>query len=98
MISFGNASGPVPPFSPLVLSSKCLKVCRPVSGVYIQTREEFDYYATELMRLLSNGELKITISKIYDLEDVGKAHTDLEVPSFLDKLIFRGGRLLENCS
>jgi hypothetical protein len=52
-------------------------------GVYIQTKEEFDYYATELMRLLSNGELKITISNIYDLKDVGKAHTDLEViPSF----------------
>ena len=48
-------------------------------GVYIQTREEFDYYATQLMKLLSNEQLKITISKIYDLKDVGKAHTDLEV-------------------
>lgn len=79
MITFGNASGAVPPFAPLVLSSKSLKVCRPNSGVYIQTKEEFDMYATELMELLSSGKLKITISQIYDLKDAAKAHTDLEV-------------------
>ena len=79
MISFGNASGAVPPFSPLVLSPKCLKVCRPNSGVYIQTKEEFDHYAGRLMRMLSSGELKITISETYDLKDAGKAHTALEV-------------------
>jgi NADPH2:quinone reductase len=79
MITFGNASGAVPPFAPLVLSSKSLKVCRPNSGVYIQTKEEFDKYATELMDLLSSGKLKITISKIYDMKDVAKAHNDLEV-------------------
>lgn len=79
MVSFGNASGAVPPFSPLVLSPKCLKVCRPTTGVYIQTKEEFDYYAGELMKLLSTGELKITISQVYGLKDAAEAHTDLEV-------------------
>jgi NADPH2:quinone reductase len=82
MITFGNASGAVPPFSPLVLSSKSLKVCRPNSGVYIQTKEEFDQYATELMDLLSSRKLKITISQIYDLKDAAKAQTDLEVYDF----------------
>jgi len=48
-------------------------------GVYIQTKEEFGYYAGELMRILSTGELKITISEIYDLKDAGKAQTALEV-------------------
>jgi NADPH:quinone reductase len=81
MISFGNASGAVPPFSPLSLSSKCIKVCRPSANVYIQTKEEFDHYATELMGLLSNGHLKVSISGVYDLKDAGKAHTDLEVRS-----------------
>lgn len=81
MISFGNASGPVPPFSPLILSSKCLKVCRPVAGVYVQKKEEFEYYAGELMKLLSSGQLKITISKIYELKDAAQAHSDLEVTS-----------------
>jgi NADPH:quinone reductase len=79
MITFGNASGPVPPFAPLILSPKSLKVCRPNMGVYIKTKEEFDFYAGEVMKLLSNGHLKITISKVYDLKDAGKAQSDLEV-------------------
>jgi NADPH2:quinone reductase len=98
MISFGNASGPVPPIDPLSLSSKCLKVCRPTSGGYIQTKEEFDYYAGELMKLLSKGELKITISKIYDLKDAGQAHSDLEVLDLTTLTDFQGrkttGKLL----
>ena len=84
MITFGNASGAVPPFAPLVLSAKCLKVCRPNSGVYVQEKEEFEFYANELMELLSNGHLKITISKVYDLKDAAIAHTDLEVTVALD--------------
>jgi NADPH:quinone reductase len=79
MVSFGNASGAVPPFAPLVLSPKCLKVCRPIIGVYIQTKEEFSYYADELMKLLSNGDLKITISQVYELKDAAQAHANLEV-------------------
>lgn len=79
MITFGNASGPVPPFAPLILSPKALKVCRANMNVYIKTNEEFDFYAGELMRLLENGHLKITISGVYDLKDAGKAQTDLEV-------------------
>jgi len=79
MVTFGNASGPVPPFAPLILSPKCLKVCRPNSSVYVQEKEDFEYYANELMHLLSNGHLKITISQVYDLKDAAKAQTDLEV-------------------
>ena len=81
MISFGNASGPVPPFSLSALSSKCLKVCRPVAGVYVQKKEEFEFYARELMQLLTKGKLKITISRIYELKDAAQAHSDLEVSS-----------------
>lgn len=98
MISFGNASGAVPPFAPLVLSSKSLKVCRPNSGVYIQTKEEFELYATELMDLLASGKLKITISQIYDLKDAAKAHIDLEVYDIKASLIFREGKRRQNCS
>jgi NADPH:quinone reductase len=79
MITFGNASGPVPPFSPLILSPKSLKVCRPNSVVYLQTKEEFDHYATRLMKMLSNNELKISVSQIYDLKDAAKAQDDLQV-------------------
>jgi len=78
MISFGNSSGAVAPFAPLILSLKCVTVCRPKFTVYVETKEEFDSYATELMSMLTNGHLKISISGIYELENVGKAHSDLE--------------------
>jgi NADPH:quinone reductase len=80
MITFGSASGPVPPFAPLVLFSKVLKVCKANMTVYVKTKEEFDfYYAGDVMRLLEDGHLKITISAVYDLKDAGKAQTGLEV-------------------
>jgi NADPH:quinone reductase len=80
MVTFGNASGPVPPFAPLELSSKCLTVTRPNARVYVQTKEEFAFYAGETMKLLSSGGLKVDVSKVYDLKDAAKAHLDLEVP------------------
>jgi NADPH:quinone reductase len=102
MVTFGNASGPVPPFAPLVLSSKCLKVCRPNAGVYVAEKEYFELYATELMHLLSNGHLKITISRVYDLKDAAQAHTDLEVLFHQLCLTVQGrkttGKLLLKCN
>jgi len=80
MVTFGNASGPVPPFSPLELASKCLSVIRPMARVYVETKEEFAYYAGGVMKLVSNGGLKIDVSKVYDLKDAGQAHEDLQVP------------------
>ena len=79
-MTFGNASGPVPPFSPLELASKCVSVIRPMTRVYVQTKEEFAHYAGEVMKLLSNGGLKIDVSKVYDLTEAGHAHEDLQVP------------------
>jgi NADPH2:quinone reductase len=79
MVTFGNASGPVPPFSPLELSAKSLTVTRPKAGVYVETKEEFAFYAGETMEMLSNGSLKIDVSKVYDLKDVGQAHEDIQV-------------------
>ena len=48
--------------------------------MYVQTKEEFEHYAGEAMQLLSNGGLKIDVSKVYDLKDAGQAHEDLQVP------------------
>lgn len=89
MISFGNASGPVPPFAPLVLSSKALSVCRANMNVYVKTSKEFDYYAGWVMDWLSKGLLKITISGVYDLKDAGQAHTALEGRKTTGKLVLK---------
>jgi NADPH:quinone reductase len=94
MVTFGNASGPVAPFSPFILAAKNLTVSRPNSANYVQTKEEFQPVAQELMRLLATGELKISISKMYELKDAGKAHLDLEVCMKGDRTDCRGGGLL----
>jgi NADPH2:quinone reductase len=65
-------------------------------NAYVQTKEEFDSYAGEVMHLLSTGALKITISGVYDLKDAGKAHTDLEVYQVSNYSNLRGGKLLES--
>lgn len=47
--------------------------------MYVETKEEFAFYAGETMEMLSNGSLKIDVSKVYDLKDVGQAHEDIQV-------------------
>lgn len=54
--------------------AKNVKIARPQLFGYIQTREEFEFYTTELFRLLKSGELKTKVYKTYPLEDVAKAH------------------------
>jgi hypothetical protein len=57
------------------LSPKCVKIARPVLFGYIETREEFEFYTNELFSLLSSGQLKTKIHKIYPLEDIAQVHT-----------------------
>ncbi|KAJ5593365.1 hypothetical protein N7537_010269 [Penicillium hordei] len=70
VVWFGYASGPVPPFSIQRLAEKDVKIARAQLFGYIVTREEFDYYTSEISRLLKTGQLKTKIHKTYALEDV----------------------------
>jgi len=56
------------------LSPKCVKIARPTLFGYIETREEFEFYTNELFNLLSSGQLKTKIHKIYPLEDIAQVH------------------------
>jgi NADPH2:quinone reductase len=89
LVWFGNASGPIPPFSILRLGSKCNKIVRPTLFGYIETREEFQFYVNELFNLLQSGHLKPRIHKIYDLKDAAQAQTDLEGRKTTGKLILK---------
>ncbi|CAG8909272.1 unnamed protein product [Penicillium egyptiacum] len=89
IVSFGNASGPVPPFPLAKLTPKCVKVARPSLFGYIQTREEFEYYTNELFNLLKSGQLKTKIHKIYPLEDIAQVHKDLEGRKTMGKPLLR---------
>ena len=79
MVTFGNASGPVAPISPLVLSQKgSLYLTRPTLGSYIATRPEYEAAAAELFDVVAKGAVKISIAQTYPLREAAQAHRDLE--------------------
>ena len=79
MASFGNASGPVPPFAPGILGPKgSLYVTRQTLFTHIATRENTQAMADELFAAVTSGAVKILIDQRYRLEDVQQAHRDLE--------------------
>ncbi len=79
MASFGNASGPVAPFSPGILGPKgSIYVTRQTLFSHISTRERTQEMADDLMDVVASGKVNIHIGQRYSLEDVQQAHRDLE--------------------
>lgn len=78
-VSFGNASGKVPPLDLALLSQKgSLFVTRPTLASYISTRAELLESANALFERVLQGEVKIEIRQRYPLADAAQAHRDLE--------------------
>jgi NADPH:quinone reductase len=79
MVSFGSASGPVPPFSLNELASRgSLFVTRPTLFSYTAKRDELEVMAGELFGIVESGKIRIDINQRYALADVAQAHRDLE--------------------
>ncbi|MGE5539756.1 MAG: quinone oxidoreductase family protein [Gemmatimonas sp.] len=79
MVSFGNASGPVPPISLLTLTQKgSLFVTRPTLAHYVARRDDLDDAAQELFKAVRTGVVQIEIGRKYPLKDAAQAHKDLE--------------------
>jgi len=79
MVSFGNASGPVDPISPLLLSQKgSLFLTRPTLFHYVATRPELELAAQELFDVVRSGKVEIEIKQRFPLKDAGEAHRALE--------------------
>ncbi|TSE25023.1 Quinone oxidoreductase 1 [Tepidimonas sediminis] len=79
MVSFGNASGPVPPFSPGVLGPKgSLYVTRQTLFTHIRTRERTQAMADDLFAAVLSGQVRIHIAQRFALADVRAAHAALE--------------------
>jgi NADPH2:quinone reductase len=79
MVSFGNASGPVAPFSPLELSRRgSLFLTRPTLFHYIARTSELARGARELFDVVASGKVKVRIGKAYPLAEAAQAHRDLE--------------------
>ncbi|HWL49289.1 MAG TPA: quinone oxidoreductase [Acidimicrobiia bacterium] len=79
MVTFGNASGPVPEIAPLLLSQKgSLFLTRPTMAHYLQTRDELLARCDDLFSWIQSGELVVRISHEYPLSDAPDAHRALE--------------------
>ena len=79
MVSFGNASGPVDPISPLLLSQKgSLFLTRPTLFHYVATREQLEKSAGELFAMVETGKVKIEVKQRFPLEEAAEAHRQLE--------------------
>jgi NADPH2:quinone reductase len=79
MVSFGNSSGPVPPFDLQELASRgSLYITRPTLFSYIAKREDLEAMAADLFNMVSSGKVKIETNQRYALKDVAQAHRDLE--------------------
>jgi NADPH2:quinone reductase len=79
MVSFGNASGPVEPISPLVLSQKgSLFLTRPTLFSYVATRAELEAAAAELFAMILDGKVRVEVKQRFPLQDAAAAHRALE--------------------
>jgi NADPH2:quinone reductase len=78
-VSFGNASGPVPPFEINILQGKgSLYATRPTLQTYVAKRADLLANAGELFDVVGKGVVKINVNHTYPLKDAAQAHRDLE--------------------
>jgi NADPH2:quinone reductase len=79
MVSYGNASGAVPPINIAVLNTKgSLFLTRPSLNGYVAKRDELLETANDLFDVVTKGAVKIEINQSYALKDAAQAHRDLE--------------------
>ena len=88
MATFGNASGPVPPVSPLALmSGGSLFLTRPTLFDYTETRDDLVDRAAAVFGRIADGSLDIRIDSKYPLEAAAQSHVDLEARMTTGKLL-----------
>jgi NADPH2:quinone reductase len=78
MVSYGQASGDVPPFDIRRLTEKSLFITRPTLFLYKNHRKELKMSANEVFQMLINKAISDNINQIYKFDDIVKAHQDLE--------------------
>jgi NADPH2:quinone reductase len=79
-VSFGQSSGPVPPFNITLLSQKgSLFATRPALPTYTASRKDLVATANDLFDVVSKGKVKIAINQTYPLAEAAQAQSELEV-------------------
>ena len=88
MVTYGNASGPVPAIEPLLLNQKgSIFLARPTLAHHAATREELLWRANDLFKWIGEGKLKLRIEFKYPLAEAAQAHRDLEDRKTTGKLL-----------
>ena len=89
MVSYGNASGPVPPVDLIQLSQKgSLFITRPTLMTYTARREDLLALGEELFAVVADGRVRIEVHQRYALADAAHAHRDLEARRTTGSTIF----------
>ena len=79
MVSYGNASGPVPPVDLILLSQKgSLFITRPTIMSYTAKRADLLELGNELFEVVTSGRVRVEVNQTYALKDAAQAHRDLE--------------------
>ncbi len=78
LVSFGQASGAVPPFDLRELSKKCAYLTRPSLFAYVATRAELEETANDLFHVLAKGIVKVDVGRVVPLDQAELAHRALE--------------------
>src|SRR2546425_4532457 len=85
---FGAASGPVPPFDPILLSQKgSIFLTRPTLGHHIASRKELEQRSGEVFQQITGKKLKLRIEHVYKLGEAARAQRDLEARKTTGKLL-----------
>lgn len=88
LVSYGSASGPVPPVEPLRLAQAgSVFLTRPTLGHYIAARHELTERADEVLGWIVDGTLNVHVTGRYPVAEAARAHEDLEGRRTTGKLI-----------
>ena len=88
MVSFGQASGPVPPIDPQILNAKgSLFLTRPTMRDYVLTREELLGRAGDILGWVRTGRLRVRIDRTFPLAQAAEAHRYLASRQSTGKLL-----------
>lgn len=88
-VSFGNASGPVPPFSLLSLTPKSAFVTRPKLNDYVATPEELNKRCQDVFGWIKQGKLHVSVDKVFPIDQVAEGHEYLESGKSQGKVLYK---------
>jgi NADPH2:quinone reductase len=90
LVLFGNSSGAVPAFDPLLLARKgSLYLTRPTLGDYVATRDALVQRASTVLHAVAAGALQVRIDRVFPLADAGAAQALLESRQTSGKVLIK---------